>query len=96
MEEDNYPPTNRTLENFFRGAWTYHIHNQVSAQLLKFVPETAELTVSQWRRQPEPSSWFAIAQHAHSVFFSGEEPNPYGEYWTGPAIPDYSISWEFV
>jgi hypothetical protein len=29
IEEDNYPPTNRTLENFFRGAWTYHIHNQV-------------------------------------------------------------------
>lgn len=30
IEEDKYPPTNRTLENFFRGAWTYHIHNQVS------------------------------------------------------------------
>ncbi|RKF83628.1 putative snorna binding protein [Golovinomyces cichoracearum] len=28
IEEDNYPPSNRTLENFFRGAWTYHIHNQ--------------------------------------------------------------------
>ncbi|RDW75347.1 SnoRNA binding protein-like protein [Coleophoma cylindrospora] len=28
IEEDQYPPTNRTLENFFRGAWTYHIHNQ--------------------------------------------------------------------
>ncbi|KAI5849854.1 hypothetical protein BZA05DRAFT_78719 [Tricharina praecox] len=26
--EDKYPPNNRTLENFFRGAWTYHIHNQ--------------------------------------------------------------------
>lgn len=30
LEEDKYPPSNRTLENFFRGAWTYHIHNQVS------------------------------------------------------------------
>lgn len=29
LEEDHYPPTNRTLENFFRGAWTYHVHNQV-------------------------------------------------------------------
>lgn len=29
-EEDQYPPNNRTMENFFRGAWTYHIHNQVS------------------------------------------------------------------
>lgn len=28
LEEDKYPPNNRTLENFFRGAWTYHIHNQ--------------------------------------------------------------------
>jgi hypothetical protein len=29
LEEDDYPPTNRTMENFFRGAWTYHVHNQV-------------------------------------------------------------------
>ena len=28
-EDDRYPPTNRTLENFFRGAWSYHVHNQV-------------------------------------------------------------------
>jgi hypothetical protein len=30
LSEDKFPPNNRTLENFFRGAWTYHIHNQVS------------------------------------------------------------------
>ncbi|KAK0647292.1 hypothetical protein DIS24_g7867 [Lasiodiplodia hormozganensis] len=28
LEEDKFPPNNRTLENFFKGAWTYHIHNQ--------------------------------------------------------------------
>ncbi|EWC46738.1 hypothetical protein DRE_03983 [Drechslerella stenobrocha 248] len=28
MDKDPYPPTNRTLENFFRGAYAYHIHNQ--------------------------------------------------------------------
>ncbi|THW91633.1 hypothetical protein D6D15_03709 [Aureobasidium pullulans] len=28
IEQDKFPPNNRTLENFFRGAWTYHIHNQ--------------------------------------------------------------------
>ncbi|KAF2438233.1 hypothetical protein P171DRAFT_491519 [Karstenula rhodostoma CBS 690.94] len=28
LTEDKFPPNNRTLENFFRGAWTYHIHNQ--------------------------------------------------------------------
>lgn len=30
LSEDKFAPNNRTLENFFRGAWTYHIHNQVS------------------------------------------------------------------
>lgn len=29
FSEDKFPPNNRTLENFFRGSWTYHIHNQV-------------------------------------------------------------------
>jgi hypothetical protein len=33
LSEDKFPPNNRTLENFFRGAWTYHIHNQVSSFL---------------------------------------------------------------
>ncbi|KAJ4377957.1 hypothetical protein N0V83_000787 [Neocucurbitaria cava] len=28
LSEDKFPPNNRTLENFFRGSWTYHIHNQ--------------------------------------------------------------------
>lgn len=28
LAEDKFPSNNRTLENFFRGAWTYHIHNQ--------------------------------------------------------------------
>ena len=33
LAEDKFPPNNRTLENFFRGAWTYHIHNQVCVLL---------------------------------------------------------------
>ncbi|KAH3914139.1 hypothetical protein HBH56_099320 [Parastagonospora nodorum] len=28
LDEDKFPPNNRTLSNFFRGSWTYHIHNQ--------------------------------------------------------------------
>ncbi|KAI9743018.1 MAG: hypothetical protein M1818_003313 [Claussenomyces sp. TS43310] len=28
IEEDYYPPGNRTLENFFKGSWSYHVHNQ--------------------------------------------------------------------
>ncbi|KAF2091324.1 hypothetical protein K490DRAFT_31226 [Saccharata proteae CBS 121410] len=31
LEDDKFPPNNRTMENFFRGAWTYHIHNQPSS-----------------------------------------------------------------
>lgn len=29
ISKDAYPPTNRTLQHFFRGAFTYHVHNQV-------------------------------------------------------------------
>jgi hypothetical protein len=32
IENDKYPPNNRTMSTFFRGAWTYHIHNQVSKE----------------------------------------------------------------
>ena len=32
-EDWDLPPTNRTMENFFRGAWAYHIHNQVCGSL---------------------------------------------------------------
>ena len=37
-----WPATNRSLANFFRGAWAYHIHNQVcpSSRLSCFVCET--------------------------------------------------------
>lgn len=35
-EQDRFPPTNRTLQHFFRGAWSYHVHNQVRASLLFF------------------------------------------------------------
>lgn len=28
LAEDKFPPNNRTLDNFFKGSWTYHIHNQ--------------------------------------------------------------------
>ncbi|KAF3146399.1 hypothetical protein TWF569_006407 [Orbilia oligospora] len=28
IDKDPYPPNNRTLENFFKGAYAYHIHNQ--------------------------------------------------------------------
>ncbi|KAF1997315.1 hypothetical protein P154DRAFT_606646 [Amniculicola lignicola CBS 123094] len=31
LSVDKFAPNNRTLENFFRGAWTYHIHNQPSS-----------------------------------------------------------------
>lgn len=30
----SFPPTNRTLSTWFRGAWAYHIHNQVCFYIL--------------------------------------------------------------
>ncbi len=37
LEQDKFPPTNRTLQHFFRGSYTYHIHNQVSRVFLVFL-----------------------------------------------------------
>ena len=34
IDEDKFPPNNRTLEHFFKGAWSYHVHNQVSLHTL--------------------------------------------------------------
>jgi len=44
IDEDHYPPTNRTLENFFRGAWTYHVHNQVRFSMY-FYHDNRKLTL---------------------------------------------------
>jgi hypothetical protein len=43
IEQDNYPPTNRTLENFFRGAWSYHVHNQVRLSFFSPLTENKNL-----------------------------------------------------
>ena len=43
LAEDKFPPNNRTLENFFRGAWTYHIHNQV--RKLSFSPSSNSVSI---------------------------------------------------
>lgn len=32
-EDSDLTSTNRTMENFFHGAWAYHIHNQVSGSI---------------------------------------------------------------
>lgn len=40
FEVDRYPPNNRTMENFFRGAFTYHIHNQVRSSSSFFSKES--------------------------------------------------------
>jgi hypothetical protein len=43
IEEDRYPPTNRTMENFFKGAWTYHVHNQVCSHYCFEMPPKANI-----------------------------------------------------
>ncbi|KAF8458201.1 hypothetical protein BDZ91DRAFT_666065 [Kalaharituber pfeilii] len=67
---DPFPPNNRTMENFFRGAYTYHIHNQ-------------------WKKHPQPNSWFDVVMRAQDGFFKGKRKNVYGEMWEGPEIPAY-------
>jgi len=94
IEEDHYPPTNRTLENFFRGAWSYHVHNQVRSTV--FLTPDCKLTVRQWLKNPEPSSWLNVIQRAQDGFFSSGRANPYGEKWDGPSIVPYEISWEYT
>lgn len=98
IEEDHYPPTNRTMENFFRGAWTYHIHNQVCPPSIPAENQSDCLLTShpQWAKNPEPSSWFHVIQLAHDGFFAGKRVNPYGERWDGPELERYAISWEFT
>ncbi len=40
--EKTWPPPNRSLQHFFRGAWAYHIHNQVCPSFLYFMPSTMD------------------------------------------------------
>lgn len=100
FEEDNYPPSNRSLEHFFRGAWAYHVHNQVSycrtATHRRVGERVFRLTVAQWSTQPQPSSWFDVLRRAHNDFFKGDRTNVYGETWSGPAVADYEIAWKFT
>jgi hypothetical protein len=95
IEQDNYPPTNRTLENFFRGAWSYHVHNQVYSFSPSFTLHKSNVR-KQWLNNPEPSSWLNVVQRAQDGFFSHGRMNPYGEKWDGPSIPEYEISWEYT
>lgn len=39
----SFPPTNRSLSTWFRGAWAYHIHNQVYLSSLTFYTGNAVL-----------------------------------------------------
>ena len=98
IELDRYPPTNRTLEHFFRGAWTYHVHNQVCFLSFSLSPMEWEEDADecQWRKNPEPSSWLNVLQRAQDGFFSRGRLNPYGEKWEGPVIEEYESSWEFT
>lgn len=97
LEEDKFPPNNRTLENFFKGAWTYHIHNQVSLHRLSSAERRmcADLSL-QWLKHPEPSSWISVLEHAHDGFFARNRTNVYGEKWTGPNLMPYNYWPEFV
>lgn len=100
---DPYPPNNRTLSNFFRGAYSYHIHNQVSwstnnpLQISTYTvfliyQQRMDVDMSvhlQWRKYPQPNSWLDIIMKAQDGFFARKRRNPYGEMWAGPEVTPY-------
>jgi hypothetical protein len=76
ISTDLYPPNNRTMEHFFKGAFSYHIHNQ-------------------WKKAPQPNSWFDIIMKVEDGYLRGERVNPYGEKWLGPQIAGFQTWPEF-
>ncbi|KAF4624364.1 hypothetical protein G7Y89_g13807 [Cudoniella acicularis] len=89
---------NRTVENFFKGAWAYHIHNQVSLPFLspfvfpwKLRDEMEADEKGKWSAKYEPGSWMDVICSAHDAFLSGAETNPYGEKWSGPEVEGYRL-----
>jgi hypothetical protein len=54
------------------------------------------LTISQWLKHPEPSSWMSVIEHAHNAWFEGKRVNMYGERWEGPNVMPYNYWPEFV
>jgi len=95
MSSDRYPPTNRTLENFYHGAYTYHIHNQWSSHPGESAPTC--FSRSWLTHSSEPNSWLNVMQAAHDGFFDrgGGRTNAYGEMWKGPPISRYNLWPEF-
>ncbi|KAF1962697.1 hypothetical protein CC80DRAFT_541856 [Byssothecium circinans] len=73
LSEDKFPPNNRTLENFFRGAWTYHIHNQ----WLKHPEPSSWISVLEHAHD----GFFAGSRtNAHGEKWTGPSLMPYN-YW---------------
>ena len=74
VEEDKFPPSNRTLEHFFRGAWTYHIPNQ----WLKHPEPSSWFAVI----QSAHDGFFAgVRTNPYGEKWTGPELAPYN-YWT--------------
>ena len=57
-----WPPNNRTLANFFRGAWAYHIHNQV--HIFSSFPLPPPLSLS-----------LSLSLYVITLFSGGNSPN---------------------
>ena len=94
--EEEVATTNRTMENFFRGAFAYHIHNQVRGFYSKIVLAGKRGTLYadyfQWQKFPEKNSWMDVITRTQDGFFSGHRTNAYGEVWQGPALEAYDRS----
>ncbi|KAI9822726.1 MAG: hypothetical protein M1826_000430 [Phylliscum demangeonii] len=57
VDQDRFPATNRTLEHFFRGAWSYHIHNQPSSWLDVIQRAHDAFFVDRARSNPYGEAW---------------------------------------
>ncbi|PVI00826.1 hypothetical protein DM02DRAFT_373859 [Periconia macrospinosa] len=73
LSEDKFPPTNRTVENFFRGAWTYHIHNQ----WMKHPEPSSWIAILE---QAHDDFFARTRTNAHGEKWAGPSLMPYN-YW---------------
>lgn len=47
------------------------------------------MSVWQWWKFPEPTSWMDVITRAQDGYFDGFRTNAYGEWWEGPVLERY-------
>jgi Glycosyltransferase sugar-binding region containing DXD motif len=70
LEEDKFPPNNRTLDNFYHGAWAYNVHDQG----MRHPEPSSWLSVIQ---QAHDGFFSGQRKNAYSEIWTGPELMPY-------------------